>query len=74
MKIWDTENERFSQREMNKGNHQIQVERRSQGEGLPLCTEMNKSKLEQVGKLKESSMLENEIDEVMSELIEELYK
>ena len=44
------------EREMNKGNRQIQVERRSQGEGLPLCTEMNKSKLEQIRKLKERSL------------------
>ena len=44
------------ERDMNKGNHQIQVERRSQGEGFPLCTEMNKSKLEQVRTLKERNL------------------
>ena len=37
---------------MNKGNHQIQVER-SQDEGFPLGIEINKPRLEQVGKLKE---------------------
>lgn len=47
MKVWDTANEGSNQREMNKGNPQIQGERRSQDEGFPPGIEINKSRLEQ---------------------------
>lgn len=47
MKIWDTANEETNQRGMNKGNPQIQGERRYQDEGFPQGIEINNSRLEQ---------------------------